>query len=171
MRILAFGDIHHPDRASFSSKVLKLLKEKHLPDVVVVTGDLTSEEVLREIRETFTESEIYIVRGNMDRLPLKEFETFKIGRFRFLVYHGHGIKPRGDLEKLKRLCLDLNANVLITGHTHKPLYYHDKVHIINPGSLTGAYSGEDPNIMFRSYAIIDTDGKNLDVRIILNSKE
>jgi vacuolar protein sorting-associated protein 29 len=68
------------------------------------------------------------------------------------------IVPWGDPESLANLQRQMDVDILITGHTHKnevrrlrldyesrsalsqQVYEYERKYIINPGSLTGAYS-------------------------------
>jgi putative phosphoesterase len=66
--------------------------------------------------------------------------------------HGHQINPRGDHAQLESLAIDNNYNVLISGHTHKEevVLTNNGVLILNPGSVTGAWSfvaSQNPSII------------------------
>jgi len=56
--------------------------------------------------------------------------------------HGAQISPRGDHMQLENLALKKNYNILISGHTHKEeISLTEKgILLINPGSVTGAWS-------------------------------
>ena len=57
------------------------------------------------------------------------------------LIHGHQIIPWGDQEALTNKAKEMGVKVLISGHSHEIKYtkYKD-VHLLNPGSITGAYS-------------------------------
>ena len=92
---------------------------------------------------------------------------FELDGTRFLLVHG---SPRRINEYLfddrpessmRRVLKDIDADVMLCGHTHKP--YHrviDKIHVINDGSVGKPKDG-DPRAC---YAIVDTDG--LDVQFL-----
>jgi putative phosphoesterase len=142
-RVLVLGDTHVPDRAHSLNPVLKKLIEDQKPwDVVAFTGDLTGEEVLQWVKSLGRE--VYVVRGNMDYLPLPKTAVFEVEGLKFGVHHGDGVYPRGDTKTLTRIADSLGVDVLLTGHTHadfvKPGTGGKKL-LVNPGSLTGVWGG------------------------------
>merc|ERR1719150_3447105 len=81
---------------------------------------------------------VHIVRGDLDSASglsdLPETKCVRIG-------DGHQVVPWGDPESLANLQRKMDVDILITGHTHKnEVYEYEKKYIINPGSITGAYS-------------------------------
>ncbi|MEM2009317.1 MAG: YfcE family phosphodiesterase [Thermosphaera sp.] len=142
-RVLVLGDTHIPDRARRVPQNLSNLIEREYWDYVIFTGDLTSPEV-RSWVENLGER-VVLVRGNMDYLPLPLHEKIVIEEVTLGVYHGHGIYPRGNIDGLARIGLGLGVDLLASGHTHLSFIRTDvtgKVLLINPGSATGAWSGE-----------------------------
>ncbi|MEM1921999.1 MAG: YfcE family phosphodiesterase [Desulfurococcaceae archaeon] len=88
--------------------------------------------------------EVYTVSGNMDYLPLPETQVFTVNNIPIGVYHGDGVYPRGDNKGLTKVAIKLGVKLLFTGHTHS--YFIKKglsedVLLLNPGSLTGVWSG------------------------------
>ncbi len=137
MKILVLSDTHIPERAlKIPDEIIYFLKKG--VDLIVHAGDLTGENVLRELKSF---GNVIAVRGNMDFLPLPRHEVFDVGNVKFGVFHGHGVYPRGNREQLTEIALDLGVDVLITGHTHSPDVYKGDVLILNPGSATGAWGG------------------------------
>lgn len=56
--------------------------------------------------------------------------------------HGHQVVPWDDIEALSTMQRQLDCDILISGHTHAlNVQQYDGRYFINPGSLTGAYSG------------------------------
>ncbi len=141
VRILVVSDSHIPDRADEIPRgIMDFIEEGRPYDIVVHAGDLTSRDVLDYFSRLG--SKIYIVQGNMDWLDLPESEVFNVHGVKIGVVHGDLVYPRGDLKGLTRVAEDLKVKMLIWGHTHRPLLAKvgDIVHL-NPGSITGAYSG------------------------------
>jgi vacuolar protein sorting-associated protein 29 len=70
-----------------------------------------------------------------------ETKVVTIGGFKFGLVHGHQVVPWTDPAALAMLQRQLDADVLISGHSHKyqAYEYADKFYV-NPGSATGAYS-------------------------------
>ena len=57
------------------------------------------------------------------------------------MIHGHQIIPWADEEALYNKARKMGVNILITGHTHEmKVVEHNGIYLINPGSMTGAYS-------------------------------
>lgn len=137
MKILIFGDTHIPERAKeIPKEFTEYLKDF---DVVVITGDLTSERVLR-FAERIAET-VIAVRGNMDRLSLPDSAKFKVEGLSFGVVHGHQVYPRGNREQLEQIAFEMGVDVLISGHTHLPDVYRGEKVLLNPGSMTGVWGG------------------------------
>lgn len=142
--MLVIGDTHIPDRAYRIPEQLKNLIEFQKPwDYVAFVGDLTGHEVLSWVKSLG--KRVYIVRGNMDYLPLPRTAVFEVEGLKFGVYHGDGVYPRGDVVKLSKIAQSLDVRVLLTGHTHADFIKlsHDSTRLlVNPGSLTGVWGGE-----------------------------
>ncbi len=142
MRVGIVSDTHVYDRAEeLGSEVLEAFR-RHGVELILHAGDLTSTDVIEELREV---AEVVAVQGNMDAyygtsLPLREVLT--LGRHRVLLFHGSGIYPRGNPEKLAYLAKEHGCGVVVTGHTHRAaLVEMGGVRIINPGSPTNPRGG------------------------------
>jgi putative phosphoesterase len=141
--VLVLGDTHIPDRATSIPRVIANYISEHAPwELVLFTGDLTGESVLEWLK-TITRR-LYVVRGNMDYLPLPrqavvEYEWLRIG-----LVHGDGIYPRGNPVELSKIAKKLNVQLLVSGHTHADFARtspDSTVLLLNPGSLTGVWGG------------------------------
>ncbi|MGC9180974.1 YfcE family phosphodiesterase [Thermogladius sp.] len=165
MRILVIGDTHIPDRASRVPPVLLDLINRGSWDTVVFTGDLTGREVLEWVKRLSVS--VYVVRGNMDYLPLPKTAVFEAGSFKMGVHHGDRVYPRGDIRQLTEIAVRLGVSVLFSGHTHSPFVEVDStgryLHI-NPGSLTGVWGGGDAS-MTPSMADVEVLGRVIRVRL------
>lgn len=155
MKIGIIADIHGDFVAL--QKALKRLEMKHQVEYIVCAGDLVGRgplpnETVRLVRER----EIPTVRGNHDEmnydvtpgtrqylrsLPLEWRGTFggievymchgKPGNNRWGIYRDHLSTSLLDM-----MLSSLNADVMITGHTHIPLFMRTDVGcLVNPGSL------------------------------------
>lgn len=97
---------------------------------------------------------VHIVRGDMDdsSVPFPDTKIVQIGEFRIGLCHGHQVVPWGDSESLANLQRKLDVDILITGHTHKnEVYEYEKKYIVNPGSITGAYSATTTYVLVRLF--------------------
>jgi putative phosphoesterase len=155
MDVGIISDIHGDIEAL--EAVLQRLDKIHHVETVLCAGDLVGrgpepDSVVERIRKL----QIPTVRGNHDEwsyalspenkaflkaLPLEW--RGQVGGVRVFMCHG---KPGNNLWGLYRdhvsvtlltmMLQSLNANVLITGHTHVPMYMRvDQGCVVNPGSL------------------------------------
>ncbi len=156
MRLLIASDAHVPDRVPKIPDNVKETVEGLAPfDAVLYAGDLTGREVLNWLKEL--SDEVIVVKGNMDYLDLPERRVFETNGVRFLVIHGHQVRPRGNLDALSALAEAEGAKVIVHGHLHKPLITeHKGVFHINPGTLTGAWGGYTIDTR-PSFVVLDTD--------------
>jgi len=165
-RALAIGDFHIPERADWISRELEDEVTKKSYDLVLCTGDLTSEDVLAWLRGLAPE--VHVVRGNMDYLRLPLQVVVAVEGLRIGVYHGAGVHPRGDLAKLALKAKQLGVEVLVTGHTHYPkvaLVREQEVVVVNPGSATGVWGGDARASLTPSFAIMEVSGRDLVVEV------
>jgi len=155
VRLLLLGDSHIPKRATevpidIYSKIKEILEDT-LFDYTFFTGDLINAPKLMRFLKKITKNEILRVIGNMDYyggdrdLPLFRDLHISLNRDDDLslgLIHGHNIHPRGDHNQLESFALDNNYNILVSGHTHKEEIYltQNGVLLLNPGSITGAWS-------------------------------
>jgi len=141
--LLVIGDTHIPDRAiQIPDKLANIIYSSVPWDIVVFTGDFTGEDIYNTVLKLGRE--VYTVSGNMDYLPLPEAQVFTVNNIPIGVYHGDGVYPRGDTRGLTKVAIKLGVKLLFTGHTHS--YFIKKglsedVLLLNPGSLTGVWSG------------------------------
>ena len=155
-RCLLIGDSHIPKRAkSVPDKIIDKLEEltnAELFDYTFFTGDLIkAPEFIKFLeRITKTSKNLFFVIGNMDyyggnrnspvfqelKLLFPDDINITVG-----LTHGAQIQPRGDYMQLESLAIEKSSNILISGHTHKEeIFLTDKVLLLNPGSVTGAWS-------------------------------
>jgi len=87
----------------------------------------------------------------------------EIGNYKVLVTHGHYYYVNAGIEDIKREAEGRGCDIVMFGHTHRPLIDCGKnVIAINPGSLSyPRQEGKKP-----SYVIMEMeDGKDADFRI------
>ncbi|PAV62294.1 hypothetical protein WR25_03969 [Diploscapter pachys] len=153
--VLLIGDLHIPHRIhDLSPKFRKLLVPNKMQHVLC-TGNLCSRDIVDYLRSL--SSDIHIVRGDFDDETVKYPDTkvLTVGQFRIGLCHGHQLIPWGDERMLTQLARQLEADVLVTGHTHvgavKSL---NGVLYVNPGSATGAFSVINSDVT-PSFALLD----------------
>lgn len=142
-RILFIGDTHIPDRADNVPETIEDFIQRGRPwEIVIFTGDVTGEDTLSWIHSLG--QKLYIVRGNMDYLPLPKTQVFEYEGFKIGVHHGDGFYPRGDKVKLSMIAQKLGVDILVSGHTHSDFIKIGSTGrelLLNPGSLTGVWGG------------------------------
>lgn len=146
MKVLIVSDTHRKNENYF--KVLEQVK----PELVIHCGDAEgSEYVLTKA----TECPVQIVLGNNDFfscLP-RELEL-KIDSYKIWVTHGHNYYVSMGNEVIKREALARGMDIVMYGHTHKPVVDRKgSVIAVNPGSLSyPRQEGRRP-----SYIVMETE--------------
>lgn len=154
MKVLIVSDTHRKNDNYF--KVLPLVK----PDLVIHCGDAEgSEYVLTKAADC----PVQIVLGNNDffsYLP-KELEL-KIESHKIWVTHGHNYYVSMGNEVIKREAAARGMDIVIYGHTHKPVVdTKGSVIAVNPGSLSyPRQEGRRP-----SYIVMDAEAGEVQFRI------
>lgn len=101
---------------------------------------------------------VYFVAGNNDFFSdLNREIEFDLEGHHFFVSHGHNYMVSMDLENIRSEGISRGADVIIFGHTHKPVAKElDGVYLFNPGSLSyPRQEGRKP-----SYLLINIDSDN-----------
>ena len=147
MKVLVVSDTHRKNDNYFT--VLQM----HKPDMVIHCGDSEgSEYALTEAADC----PVQIVLGNNDffsELP-RELEL-EVGPYKVWVTHGHNYYVSMGNENIKREAIARGADIVMYGHTHRPVVdlEDDEVIAINPGSLSyPRQEGRRP-----SYIIMEID--------------
>jgi len=146
-------------------------KNEHIPgiildvfkqvDMVLHAGDIVDLQAIDELKSVCPN--VIAVAGNMDqeavrrKYPAKqilELSGYKVG-----LMHGSGA-PLNLVELLKGAFKDDNPDIIIFGHSHKPMNeFICKVLFFNPGSAT------DLTAECNSYGLIELD-QGINARII-----
>lgn len=150
MRVLIVSDTHRKTENYLTAV------ERVRPDLVIHCGDAEGGEYLLT---RSVECPVQIVLGNCDffsSLP-KELEL-KIGSRRVWVTHGHNYCVSMGNEVIKREALARGMDIVLYGHTHKPVVDRGgSVIAVNPGSLSyPRQEGHRP-----SYAILEAEGEDV----------
>jgi vacuolar protein sorting-associated protein 29 len=141
-----------------------------------VTGNVCDRETYDYLRSVAPD--IHAVRGDWDDATSRPPSLVTAhGALRIALIHGHQAVPVGDSEALSNLARRMDADVLISGGTHKfEAFEYDGRFFINPGSATGALlvgepfsarapeqasdeaAGDDPPAPTPSFALLDIQG-------------
>lgn len=130
MRILVVSDTHRNNENYF--KVLQI--EENL-DMVIHLGDGEGSEYTIE---NAVSCPVEMVLGNNDffsKIPSEK--TLQIGEYCVMITHGHRYRVSMGNELLKDEAIARRADIVMYGHTHKPVIdISDDIIAINPGSLS-----------------------------------
>ena len=149
VRIGVISDTHIPDRGKHIPQVI-LDAFKHV-DLIIHAGDIVSLGVIDELRGVC--SKVVVVAGNMDQEAVRkkypEKQILEIFGKRVGLMHGSG--PALNLpELLKDAFKEDNCDLIIFGHSHKPMNERiGGILFFNPGSAT------DFSSAYNSYGIIE----------------
>ena len=130
MKILIVSDTHGRD-----DEFDKVLETEKPFDMLVHCGDVEGREIYIEVAAGCP---CHIVTGNNDFFSdLPREEEFRLGRHKVFLTHGHYYGVSRDLRDLVDEALSRECDIVMFGHTHKPLFEtRSGVAVINPGSLS-----------------------------------
>mgnify|MGYP001316294035 FL=1 len=129
MRIFVVSDTHG-DTRGFINKVETMEK----PDLIIHLGDYVEDgiKIERELK-----IDTVIVKGNGDyyREDFSEDRVLFINDKRIFLTHGHKYNVRYGEDNLMYKGQEVNADIVLFGHTHVPLLFEEaNMAIMNPGS-------------------------------------
>lgn len=175
--LLAIGDSHIPQRAKeIPPKIYEKLEEMvrdHPFDYTFFTGDVIDAPQFLDFLKLKTKRDFFRVIGNMDYYGgnrgapvFQKLDLFIPNQISIGLTHGAQISPRGDQDQLELLASEHDYNILISGHTHKEEVSLTKngILLINPGSITGAWSFIASQIP--SFIIIEVNEKEALINIL-----
>ena len=130
MKILIVSDTHRKN-----DNFLKVVEDVGKIDMLIHLGDVEGSEY---VMENAVDCPIEMISGNNDffsALPSEKLIT--IGKYKVMLTHGHRYYIGMGNEMLKKEAIAQGADIVMYGHTHKPVVELDE-HIIalNPGSLS-----------------------------------
>lgn len=158
MLIGLISDTHIPHRARvLPQKVLDAFSEV---DLILHAGDLTTLKVLEELKQI---APVMAVQGNMDRangIDLPKARVIEAEDLRIGLIHGE-VYPRADTQQLLYLAKELNADILVSGHSHQPkIEQKEGILLLNPGSPVV------PRLADRTVMLLEIKNKEVDVELI-----
>ncbi len=130
MKILIVSDTH-----GRNTELAALLDEMDGPDMLIHCGDVEGSEYM--ISEC-AGCPVEMVAGNNDFFSsLPREREFCIGDYKVWLTHGHSYGVSMSGETIKKEAIARGVDIVIYGHTHKPVIDESKrVIAINPGSLS-----------------------------------
>ena len=151
-RILIFSDTHND-----TTSPMQVIMQTKAVDAIIHAGDCVRDA--QDLEAMFPQIPVYYVMGNNDFFSnAPRALNVTIGKKNIFIVHGHNERVKYEytlstlIEKGQRQMADL----IVFGHTHKPLIdYHKNMTILNPGSLK--YGG--------TYAVCEIENDKLKVEI------
>ena len=154
MKIGIISDTHRNIKSI--DKAIPYLKEC---DLIIHAGD---NFVDSKYIHKMTNVGMMAVRGNCDFENVEEELEFEVENKNIFVCHGDRYGVKYGLEQLQEKAKEVDADIVIFGHTHTPLIKEkDNIIYINPGSVS-LPRGVD----YRSFVIIDISDDNMSVKEI-----
>ncbi len=147
MKVLVISDTH-----GRHENLIKVLEREEAIDLVIHLGDA---EGCEDYIEELAKCPLEIVSGNSDFFSaLDQEKELELGKYKILITHGHYYYVNAGIEDIKREAEGRGCDIVMFGHTHRPLiHYGKKVIAINPGSLSyPRQEGKKP-----SYVIMEID--------------
>jgi len=144
MLVLVLGDLHIPHReGSLPAKFKKLLVPGRIQHILC-TGNLCTRDAYDYLKTLA--ADVHVVRGDYDEAVYPEQAVVRVGQYRIGLCHGHTLVPAGAPQALALLARQMDADILITGHTHGfEAFEAEGKFFINPGSITGAFTSSQPS--------------------------
>lgn len=147
MKILVVSDTH-----GHTKNLERVLEKVGDIDLFIHCGDLEGgEDYIRALAEV----PCYMVAGNNDWFSdLQREMEISVDDYRIWITHGNNYGASMGPERLLEEAAARNVDVVMYGHTHRPLIeYQDNIVIVNPGSLSyPRQNGRKP-----SYLIMEID--------------
>lgn len=131
MKILIVSDSH--GRCYYLESALNRVKPI---DLLIHLGDVEGDE---QYIKGIAECPVAMVSGNNDFFTQTPKEDYvQIGKYYVMLTHGHRYGVNYGVEQIKETALLNGADIVMFGHTHRPLIdlTDDKIWAINPGSIT-----------------------------------
>ena len=159
MQLAIVSDSHIPSRAQ---RLPDAFRERvRTADHVIHAGDFDSKSALADVRDLAPE--LTAVAGNMDpQVGLPDVATVEAGGVTFVVTHGTG-PARGWADRVARTVREEADEPRggVAGHTHEITdRIHGDVHILNPGSVTGAAPADRATML-----TVDANDGEIDVTV------
>ena len=150
--------------------------DKDMKKLVVMSDNHGFEQMIQYVKEKEPHADYYIHCGDSEAMYEDELEGFiavmgnndwdldlpreiklKVEDVRILITHGQYFGFYNRQELMKRLLRDNHCQLLLSGHTHMPMFDEDEgYYFINPGSTSLPRGGSLP-----SYAVVTIDGKKI----------
>jgi putative phosphoesterase len=136
MKIIAISDTHIKSGSiieALPTGLVKLIKEA---DIVIHAGDFVTKQAYEELTAI---CRLEAVHGNMDEVKIKnllpERKIIKVDGVKIGIVHEATLSIN-DTTGARYMAKEMDADVLIFGHIHKPVIEKSDVLLVCPGSPT-----------------------------------
>ncbi|MCL2424782.1 MAG: metallophosphoesterase [Oscillospiraceae bacterium] len=154
-KIIVFSDSHRDTRR------MSYVIEKTSPDAVIHLGDCIDDA--RKIKARFPNITHHMLKGNCDYISYGDDELFiSLGELKLFLTHGHGYYVKEDLSRLTLRASELEANLVLFGHTHKAcIVEKNGITFMNPGQMEHHFSRRKA-----SYGVVTLSNSDFNCEII-----
>ena len=132
MKIIVFSDSH-----GIYEQMERAIRREN-PDALIYLGDGLRDCAAMEY--VFPDLPVYKVFGNCDIMPPKHIpakQDLVLENVRIFLTHGHHFNVKTGLHEITQAAKQRQADILLFGHTHKPLVERSgDLWICNPGSIS-----------------------------------
>lgn len=151
-KIGIISDSHHSEE-----NLIKVIEKLQDADMILHLGDNIDDcDIIRRMLDV----EVYGVLGNCDigKVGLKD-QLLIIEDKRIFITHGHKHNVKHSLNRLFYKALELDADLVLFGHTHYALKtIEDNIIFFNPGSITSPRGRKD-----KTYGILEIDANGINI--------
>ena len=157
MKILVISDTH-----GYIGPAQNAIMNNPGVDLVIHLGDNWRDA--HKLSLMFPNVQFECIRGNCDFASnnVPDERLLELGGKRVFITHGHRYAVKKDYGRLYRRALELNADLVLFGHTHTAdIVEMEKCCMVNPGSTSDPRSRSP-----RSCAVIEIENGRISPRIV-----
>ncbi len=136
MKIIAISDTHIKTGSIIESLPMGLVTLIKQADIVIHAGDFVTKQAFEELRGICRLEAVY---GNMDEMKLKnllhERKIIKVDGVKIGIVHEATLSIN-DTTGARYMAKEMDVDVLVFGHIHKPVIEKSDVLLVCPGSPT-----------------------------------
>jgi len=155
LRIVVFSDSHNN---FFALK--NIVRSRIAADYFIHLGDGAKD--FEALVQVYPSKIMYNVRGNCDWSSMEPNQGILMCAGKKIFYtHGHIFHVKSGLEELKAHARELDAQIVLFGHTHIACTEYDNgLYLMNPGSVTSPLYGSP------SYGMLDITKAGVAMNIV-----
>jgi putative phosphoesterase len=136
MKIIAISDTHIKSGSIIEALPTGLVKLMKQADIVIHAGDFVTKQAYEDLTGICRFEAVY---GNMDEWDLKKFlperKIIKVDGVKIGIIHEATLSIN-DMTGARYMAKEMDVDVLVFGHIHKPVIEKSDVLLVCPGSPT-----------------------------------